>query len=476
MVKLRQWKRQPIPSARPVDARWRVFNFAGLSATSGGYGTTTTLTTNGKCGNGSVIADGTSSGATLGPSTTSAFDVGTGDFTFVIQFRILTALGDGIEGAVAGSFASGTIGPSNHWEIYAKGSGGAHALRGRIIGNVASGSYSFLPNELITVVSKRRNGVINSICFAKSNTQKFSAADTENYYNRIGSPLYIGGLGSNYPLNCEVNVLAIIPTAETPQIEALSLNPWQIFMPQRMPLYFAETSGSVLNLSINDSSHGHSADNLALTTESFLAVADATHGHSADNLALSSGSFLTVADALHGHTSDNLTLSNEISLAVADALHGHTADSLDLSAQLTLVVADAAHGHAADSLAISSASILVVADATHGHTADVVATDVATTLSISKATHVHTADALALSVAIVLVVDDAAHGLTSDAVAIAANYILSVAKAVHAHTADVVSITISGTPTLTPEDIAAIADAVWNHPKALTLARFLALK
>lgn len=33
-----------------------------------------------------------------------------------------------------------------------------------------------------------------------------------------------------------------------------------------------------------------------------------------------------------------------------------------------------------------------------------------------------------------------------------------------------------GAVSLTPADIAAIADAVWNHPKALTFARFLATK
>jgi len=76
-----------------------------------------------------------------------------------------------------------------------------------------------------------------------------------------------------------------------------------------------------------------------------LTLADSTHGHTADNVALSEAPYLTIADALHGHAGGNVTLgvTGEVVLAVAAALHAHAADSLALSLPGLRVIAAGRH-------------------------------------------------------------------------------------------------------------------------------------
>ena len=63
-----------------------------------------------------------------------------------------------------------------------------------------------------------------------------------------------------------------------------------------------------------------------------LVIADSTHGHLADAVVLTSQHRLTVADAMHGHLADNITLSVLGTLAIADSFHAHLADSITLAA------------------------------------------------------------------------------------------------------------------------------------------------
>lgn len=62
-----------------------------------------------------------------------------------------------------------------------------------------------------------------------------------------------------------------------------------------------------------------------------LVIADSSHGHVADALVLTSQHSIVVAEAAHGHTADNLTLSVLGTLAIDDAFHAHLADSITLT-------------------------------------------------------------------------------------------------------------------------------------------------
>lgn len=114
------------------------------------------------------------------------------------------------------------------------------------------------------------------------------------------------------------------------------------------------SAGGATNLVIQDASHAHSADNLALTLDTTLAIADAAHAHAADNvtLSISSGTDLVVQDADHAHTADNLALTLDTTLAVQDATHAHTAENLELTVtgSSDLTIQDATHAHSADNV------------------------------------------------------------------------------------------------------------------------------
>jgi hypothetical protein len=83
---------------------------------------------------------------------------------------------------------------------------------------------------------------------------------------------------------------------------------------------------------------------------------------------------LVVQRATHGHTADNITLSTGTTLAVQDSTHDHAADSpsLSVSGETSLTVASSTHSHAADSVSLEglSSTTLAVQDAQHAHTAD----------------------------------------------------------------------------------------------------------
>ena len=157
-----------------------------------------------------------------------------------------------------------------------------------------------------------------------------------------------------------------------------------------------ESAGGGITLTINDATHGHTADGLSLTQQHQLAVQDATHAHAVDNLALTQQHELAVDDATHAHSADNLTLSTEVVLSIADALHGHSVDNITLVQQHVLVVDDATHGHSADNVVLETGTNLAIADALHAHTVDNLALTQQHVLVVADAFHQHSADNLVL--------------------------------------------------------------------------------
>lgn len=133
---------------------------------------------------------------------------------------------------------------------------------------------------------------------------------------------------------------------------------------------FTLESGAGVTLTVQDATHAHAVDSVALTQANVLAVDDAAHGHAADSLTLSTGVVLAVSDSLHAHAAESPALVQANTLAVQDATHAHGADGIGLSIGDTLEVADALHAHAADSLTLIVGVTLDVADGLHGHSAD----------------------------------------------------------------------------------------------------------
>jgi hypothetical protein len=128
------------------------------------------------------------------------------------------------------------------------------------------------------------------------------------------------------------------------------------------------TLTQVHNLTVQDGSHAHSADNITLQVSGIdLVVADGTHAHLADNIVLTQVHELVVQDAAHAHEAETPTLTQTHVLVVADGAHVHTSDNIVLTQVHTLVVNDATHAHTADNLGLTQAHSITVADAHHEH-------------------------------------------------------------------------------------------------------------
>jgi len=247
-------------------------------------------------------------------------------------------------------------------------------------------------------------------------------------------------------LDGRIYYIALFNRAVT-QSEAVewSANKWSLYEPRRVWVPVSAGGGST-SLTVNETTHAHSADALTLTTSAVLTISDSTHAHAAESPAPSSSLGLTIAEALHGHAADSLTLSvtGSESLVTADATHGHAADSLALSSDTGLTVADALHAHAADNLTLDTtgAATLTTQDATHAHAVDAPMLYTDWLLAVAEATHGHAADNVSLSDAPELAPQDATHGHTADVLALSADTWLTIQQATQAQAAD--NVTLGG--------------------------------
>lgn len=252
--------------------------------------------------------------------------------------------------------------------------------------------------------------------------------------------------GGNNIENAEYLLVAYFNRALSyEELKSLSANPWQIFEDEEDYLFIpAAGGGSSVSLIIAEALHGHAADSLAFSMETYLAVAESLHAHAADNLTLTAtgSANLAIQEATHAHVADGVALTTNWLLSVADALHGHAADSVSLTIQAYLAVAEALHGHTADNLTLDTSN--------------------ATFLTVQEATHSHGADSIGLSLNTWLAIVDAAHAHTADVPTLSAEVALQIAESLHAQFADAIVLSFPGETTLTPDDIAAIASAVWE--------------
>ena len=179
-----------------------------------------------------------------------------------------------------------------------------------------------------------------------------------------------------------------------------SENEFSIFAPQSIWVPVS-AGGGTPTLTVPDSSHAHTLDNVVLTSSTALVVQDMAHGHALDAPTLSTGIALAVADLAHAHALENVTLSTTgaTSLTVADLAHGHALDAVVLTSQTDLAAADMAHGHALDGVTLTLGGIsLVIAEIMHAHALDAVALTLDTYLAVADLLHGHAIDNVLVSI------------------------------------------------------------------------------
>ena len=162
---------------------------------------------------------------------------------------------------------------------------------------------------------------------------------------------------------------------------------------------FQASGGGATNLTLQDESHAHTADNLALTLSTTLAIDNASHAHTSESPAPTTDTTLAVAAAAHAHTAENVTLSTtgSATLVAQDAAHAHTSEAIALTADSTLAVASASHAHTADNVTLSDAPLLAAQDAGHAHVSATPTLSLASWLEVADSAHAHLSDGIALT-------------------------------------------------------------------------------
>lgn len=185
----------------------------------------------------------------------------------------------------------------------------------------------------------------------------------------------------------------------------------------------------------DDTSHGHTADSVALTQEHFLSPADAAQAHSADAVVISQKHLLVVQDTLHGHTADSVSIVEHKELEVDDALHAHYADEATVSGNL-LFADEAFHDHVVDNIDLIQKHVLGVDSTQHGHTADAAAVTQKHQLIPADTLHGQTVEPITLTQRHLLAVLDALHTQTAENTILTQRQLLAVQNALHAHYVD----------------------------------------
>ncbi len=102
-----------------------------------------------------------------------------------------------------------------------------------------------------------------------------------------------------------------------------------------------------------------------LPSSGAISVQDSSHSHSVENITLIQQHVLTLANAVHSLTSDNLDLIEHKTLVIDSTLHSLTSDLIVLTQAHTIVVDNTTHGLTSDNIALIQQHLLAIANTTH---------------------------------------------------------------------------------------------------------------
>ena len=116
------------------------------------------------------------------------------------------------------------------------------------------------------------------------------------------------------------------------------------------------------SLTVQDSSHSLTSDNIALIQQHVIALADAIHSLTSDNLDLIEHKTLVIDSTIHSLTSDNIVLTQAHTIVVENTTHGLTSDNIALVQQHLLAIANASHSHTVDNIDLNQFTLLNTPD------------------------------------------------------------------------------------------------------------------
>lgn len=142
------------------------------------------------------------------------------------------------------------------------------------------------------------------------------SSDTDATTQQIGSGSFVAGELDNTGAVSNLD----LQSSETEMEYCLTLDSGQIDNDDTIDL-------RVVNSGVDLNTYGNTGRATAIEVgDTLLVIQEASHLHAADNLAMNTD--LTVAESLHAHTADNLAM--DTNLTIAEAFHAHTADNITL--------------------------------------------------------------------------------------------------------------------------------------------------
>jgi hypothetical protein len=197
-----------------------------------------------------------------------------------------------------------------------------------------------------------------------------------------------------------------------------------------------------VSVTVNDSTHAHTAESTIVDTIVSLLVAGGLHAHDAESVALTIVAQLAAAGSLHAHTAEVIPLTFTGQLVADDGSHTHLGASTSLIAKRLLSVGGSLHAHSGAGIVLEKIIGLLIAGGLHAHTAESIAATIVAQLTAAGSLHAHAAEEVALAIIVAIVVVDSLHSHAAESVIVDTVINLLIAGGLHAHDAESVALTI----------------------------------
>lgn len=216
------------------------------------------------------------------------------------------------------------------------------------------------------------------------------------------------------------------------------------------------TGTTTVNLSVNNATQAHTADNLTLVQNNLLSIQNAAQSHSVDgNLVLLQAGVLTISDCLQAHSAQSVTLTQANLLAVNNALQNHSSTNINLVQNNVLNVANCSQLHVAESVTLTTGSIISVADCLQAQSATNVNLVQAAVLNVANALQGHQADSVALTQGQLLTVQNALQAQAAESPVLSTQLFLDIQNALQAH--------VASSPELIQQHVLIVQSATQAH-------------
>ena len=184
-------------------------------------------------------------------------------------------------------------------------------------------------------------------------------------------------------------------------------------------------------LSVDDSQHGVSSDDLSLTQSNTLVVEDATHTLAVEDFPLTQENTLEISNTAHTVAADAATLAQSHTLSVQDGSMVQSVSELQLLQGNTLEVESTLSSQTVENISLTQQQILGVDSASHITSSEEVNLNQTIALSVQDSQIQTLSSTILLDQETRLSVADSSHGISADNIALIYQTTLEVADTYH---------------------------------------------